>query len=308
MTDNLQVQFLAGASPSVAAFRKPLIALLQAQGIDQKWWLNEPHAGSETLLDQMGVPRGDLALDRGAINPARDFPAILRVARIILHRPNQIIVVYSLKLIIYAGLLGLILWPFLALRGVRLAAFIPGLGYALNKGHAKSRKQAIIQGLTMAVCRVAFLPYSNIVFTNSDNRPLIERLAWIRRKTTRTTVPGAGVDLQRFPKTARPAHTDVVRFIFVGRLLADKGVIELFDAVNNLRQTYPDRFSLSVVGAQDTSDLTSLNQDLFDDALASGHIELVGRKDDVGAEFAKAHVGVLPSYHEVSGISAYGPN
>jgi len=48
---------------------------------------------------------------------------------------------------------------------------------------------------------------------------------------------GIGLNLQDYPFT--PAPVDPVRFLFIGRLLAEKGIFEYVEAARLVKQQYP---------------------------------------------------------------------
>ena len=50
-------------------------------------------------------------------------------------------------------------------------------------------------------------------------------------------LPGSGVDLDRFNPGIKEPHSGPVRFLFAGRILADKGVNELISAVRSINSS-----------------------------------------------------------------------
>ena len=114
-----------------------------------------------------------------------------------------------------------------------------------------------------------------------------------------------GIDTDRFaPVSAeersawRKAHRipdDAFVFVYVGRLVKDKGVAELLHAFTRVHDTVPNAV-LVVVGTRDDTDpLTAA-----DDAELHAHkaIRAVGFQTDVRPALGAADVFVLPSYRE----------
>ena len=79
----------------------------------------------------------------------------------------------------------------------------------------------------------------------------------------------------------------------VGRLVAEKGYPELFEAVASL----PERYRLVVVGADDPEKPDALDRDMVDAARARG-AQFLGHRDDVDALYAAMDVFVLASHRE----------
>jgi glycosyltransferase involved in cell wall biosynthesis len=136
---------------------------------------------------------------------------------------------------------------------------------------------------------------THVVAQNEDDLQFLNRFA--RRPLAQTTLTrGSGVDLQRFQKQPLP-HNDPPKILFVGRLLREKGIFELVDAIRMLRATgQPFRFD--VCGSVDRGNRSSATSEQCDQWLAEGLIDTLQRVDDVRPHLAKADVVVLPSYRE----------
>jgi glycosyltransferase involved in cell wall biosynthesis len=136
-----------------------------------------------------------------------------------------------------------------------------------------------------------------------------EDLAWMVRlhvsRRDRTRLLGNGVDLTRFDparftaddRAALRAELGIgsgdVLVGSVGRLVAEKGYPELFEAVAAL----PQRYRLVVVGADDPEKPDALDRDMVEAARARG-VEFLGHRDDVDALYAAMDVFVLASHRE----------
>jgi glycosyltransferase involved in cell wall biosynthesis len=136
-----------------------------------------------------------------------------------------------------------------------------------------------------------------------------EDLATIRRlrlaPRDRATLLGNGIDLARFdrarfPETHRAATRralgiadDQVVVGCVGRLVAEKGFRELFDAARALG----DRFAFVVIGADDPDKRDALDGPALEDARRNG-VRLLGHRDDVDALYPAMDVFALASYRE----------
>jgi glycosyltransferase involved in cell wall biosynthesis len=116
----------------------------------------------------------------------------------------------------------------------------------------------------------------------------------VTRKQARV-LPGSGVDLDRFRPAVLSDGPPV--FLFVGRLLCDKGVIEFVEAARHLRQSRPTlRFQL--LGPIDEENRTSVLRNEIRHWEKDGIIEYLGECDDVRPFIAAATAVVLPSYRE----------
>ncbi len=85
-------------------------------------------------------------------------------------------------------------------------------------------------------------------------------------------------------------------FLFVGRLVKDKGIVELVTAFQDLQQKYQD-ISLVLVGPFET-ELDPLPNDIMEICTKHPKIVLTGFQQDVRPYFAISDVLVFPSYRE----------
>jgi glycosyltransferase involved in cell wall biosynthesis len=120
---------------------------------------------------------------------------------------------------------------------------------------------------------------------------------------------GNGVDLRRFdPKTVTPAERatareelgarspDDVVFGTVARLVNEKGIPELIEAAEHVRQDLP-RARFAIIGHHDASRSDDVSEAWLRRARAAG-IALLGHRDDVARLYAGMDVFVLPSHRE----------
>lgn len=114
-----------------------------------------------------------------------------------------------------------------------------------------------------------------------------------------------GIDLERFSRTEEVVaksenlcQKDVFTFLFVGRIVRDKGVNELVLAFSKLNQKYPAS-RLFLVGDYE-ADLDPINADTVNEINCNGAIKAVGPQygDNLLAYYAASDCFVFPSYRE----------
>jgi glycosyltransferase involved in cell wall biosynthesis len=139
------------------------------------------------------------------------------------------------------------------------------------------------------------------LFQNQEDLALMQRL----HLTRRARLLGNGVDLTRFDpaRISRAERStlraelgiddDAVLVGAVGRLVAEKGYPELFEAMERL----PDRFHLVVVGGVDPEKPDALAPELVERARSRG-VHLLGHRDDVDRWYGAMDIYVLASHRE----------
>jgi glycosyltransferase involved in cell wall biosynthesis len=97
-------------------------------------------------------------------------------------------------------------------------------------------------------------------------------------------------------------HTSVIELLFVGRIFPSKGIQDLVQAIQLLRQRANIPFRVRIVGDREWSDQAYLAQ--AEAAIAENRlgdiVQMLGTVDDTALEslYLEAHVFVIPFYHE----------
>lgn len=106
-----------------------------------------------------------------------------------------------------------------------------------------------------------------------------------------------GIDLEHYnPNEFDTSAHDGFTFVFVGRIVRDKGINELVSAFDRLRQEHRD-VRLVLVGAGE-DDLDPVAPETKERINRGEGIEAVGRQKDVRPFYAQADALVFPSYRE----------
>lgn len=136
-------------------------------------------------------------------------------------------------------------------------------------------------------------PASRVIVQNPDDRALFEYTVGVAPHRI-AVIRGSGVDITRYQPGPEPAGVPVA--VCVSRMLWDKGIGELVDAARLLK-TRGTALRIRLVGPGDDNPAAIPGAVLADWA-AEGIVEVVGASNDIPAEYANAHIAVLPSYRE----------
>jgi len=133
---------------------------------------------------------------------------------------------------------------------------------------------------------------------NQDDFLFLESHKLINKKKS-SLIPGSGIDTDIFNPNHFPEEKDNQKFnfIFVGRLLKDKGLIELYHAFEMLILDHPN-VHLNIVGIIDTDNPSALDIEQIQMYDEHPKITLYKNIEDVKPFLASADCLVLPSYRE----------
>ena len=275
-----RVAIVANSVWNLHKFRSGLTKALAAQG--HRVFLIAPPDGTQGKLEHLPATFLPLHhLNRQGTHPLRE----LRLARelYLLYRKHGIdrALHFTVKPVIYGSLAAR--WA-----GVESIATLTGLGYTFLHGHFTA-------ALMKRLYAFALRRTGTVFYHNPDDRALL-LAAGVGTPERSFVVGGSGLSLKEFP--LQPYDLAVGgRFLFVGRLLADKGIREFVDAAGIVRQKHPE-FSFHVVGAPDPGNPASITEEELAAWAAAGDVVFHGNVDDVRPHLTAASVVVLPSYRE----------
>ena len=114
---------------------------------------------------------------------------------------------------------------------------------------------------------------------------------------------GAGINLEHYmytPISSRQEEKDnssagekKMHFLYLGRIMKEKGIDELFTAMRRLHEKYGDRVVLDIVGFFEDEYKNTVEK-LVEDGIAVFH----GFQEETRPYYVMADCVVLPSYHE----------
>jgi glycosyltransferase involved in cell wall biosynthesis len=242
---------------------------------------NDPDPKWKDKLSEYGVRYLSFRVDRNGTSPVRDVRTFCDLYKIIKSEKPDKIFTYQAKTVIYGSLAA-------RLTGnSEVYPLIAGVGSILL-----SEKPSLIKSIVKAEYKAALSKAKNIFFQNKSDIEVYTKLG-IADKEKIVMINGSGVNLEKF--TPLPLPEDNV-FLFIGRLIVHKGVMEYLDAARIIKKKYPDTRFL-IVGPFDTNPTAITLQDLLP-YVEDGTVEYYGEQSDVREFLEKCRIFVLPSYRE----------
>lgn len=232
--------------------------------------------GRVEYLKNMGCTIEIVEIDRRGTSVARDGRLFFTLFKHIKSINPDLILTYTIKPNIYGGFLSSVLH-------IPYAANITGLGTSFEKGRALKRFITILYKNALAEANTVF-------FENSYNREVLLREG-IVTETQAYLLPGAGVDLSYFKLMPYPCDS-TFRFLYIGRVMKEKGIDELILAMKRLIKE-DKKCVLDVVGDCEDDYLKKIKV-----YVNKGWLVYHGKQSDVRPYILTADCFVLPSYHE----------
>lgn len=274
-----KILILANHYNTLRIFRRELLEELHRLGHELVVSIPPCDEENQSILEGYGcriIPTTEM--ERRGMNPVKDLGLLQRYRQMIRTEKPDLVIAYTIKPNIYGGL---------ACQWMKIPFFanVTGLGSAFQPGHEKMRK------LVSVLYRISLRKAQGIFFENQGNiDTLVE--SNIIRKEQAILMPGAGVNLQIFTPAPYPDENNGVRFLFVGRIMQEKGVDELFEAIRSIKSRYP-MAHFDFIGWYEDAYQRQVEQ-LQEEGLIHFH----GFQPEVRPYIKSCHCIVLPSWHE----------
>lgn len=290
MKTNKKISFIASVASSIYGFRQPLIAELLRQGHHVYAFVSEYTQSELDKIQTMGVIAIPYQLNRGGLNPFADIVATYKLTKQLKAIQPDLVFSYFAKPVIFGTLAAKMA------RVPKIFAMLEGLGYTFTEQpEGLSLKTKIVRKIQVILYRLSLPLADKVIFLNPDDpKDLLERYS-IKSQHVEV-LGGIGLNLADYPY--QPVSiSENIRFLFIGRLLKEKGIHEFIAAAKLVKIRYPNTI-FTVLGAIDEANLGALSQQELDAYIRSDLIEYPGQVSNVSEWIANSHVFVLPSYRE----------
>ena len=270
----MQILILANHSGGLYDFRKDLIAELKTHASVA---VAVPHNDRWDELNGLADRVIELPIDRRGMNPLHDGKLFRQYRAILGEIKPDLVLTYTIKPNIYGGLA-------CRMAHIPYAVNITGLGSAIENG-------GWLKNFVLALYRPALKGARVVFFENAGNRDTLAATGVVP-KGRDVVLHGAGVNLEDYPCQPYPQEGPV-RFLFVGRVMHEKGVDELFAAAKRMKQQYGEQVEFHMVGSFEEA-----YKPVMDQLEQAGVVKYHGYQSDMKPFYAMAGCVVLPSYHE----------
>jgi glycosyltransferase involved in cell wall biosynthesis len=284
----IRVAVIANGAFSIVNFRGALIAEMVRRGAEVFALAPDYDEELRSRVRQLGAEPVDIVLDRVGLRPLHDLLNTWKLSRELKRLEPDLTFGYFIKPVIFGAIAA---W----LAGVpRRYALIAGLGFVfIDTKRIPSASRRVLQAFTMFLYRVGLSLCDRVFFQNEDDRAHFVDAGAVRREKT-TILAGTGIDVDHFRQ--HPLPQGAPRFLFVGRMLREKGLKEFVEAARIVRQTHPE-CSFAMAGDVDPNP-GSLTKSEIEAFVEEGNSIWLGNLADIREELRNSTVFVLPSYRE----------
>lgn len=241
---------------------------------------------SQEIIDK-GIKFINLPFSRSGTNLVQEIKTLFKFYKIYNDIKPDIVHHITLKPVIY----GSIIARFLKIKGVVNA--VSGLGYNFT-----GDRMSLVSKVMLQMMRFGFNRNNiSIIFQNKDDFNELKNLKVISNRNIVFWIKGSGVDLNIFKTNTFPSF-DKIKILLPIRMLWDKGVQELYDASNLLKNKYNNDIQIILAGLADEDNKAGVSAQFLKSWENGEYVKWIGYQKDMFDVFNDCHIVILPSYRE----------
>lgn len=234
-----KILILANNDVGLFKFRKELIEVLLT---DYEVHIALPYGSFVDKLVEMGCIYHAIEFQRRGTNPLNDFNLLKAYDRLLRELSPMVVLTYTIKPNVYGGIV-------CAARKIPYITNITGLGTAVEN-------PGVLQIITTTLYKFALRKAKKVFFQNEANLLFMKNKGIVHDNYA--LLPGSGVNLKWYTPKQYPKG-DTLEFIFVARVMKEKGIDQFLDAAEYITKRYPNTH-FHIYGACDERYIDVLKQ------------------------------------------------
>ena len=263
----MKIAVITAATNTIPRFRIDMIDEFVRRGAEVVVFGDEPAGAWDGYFAGHGVSYRTYFVSRNGTNPAADLRTLRELRSLFREERPDKVFTYQAKPNVYGTL---------------------AAGSVFRASDPRSRLVGAVVG---AEYRAALRHARAVFFQNGEDVDLLASRRIVGREKA-VMVRGSGVNLSRFPRRPLPEGDS---FLFVGRLVRGKGVIDYLEAARIVKAAHPGA-ELHLVGPFDTNP-TALTREELRPYVDDGTVAYHGEQGDVRPFQEASSCFVLPSYY-----------
>jgi glycosyltransferase involved in cell wall biosynthesis len=279
-----KIAIVGNVSSSLLGFRKELLEKMVNEGYIVETFSCDLNSRYKKELENMGVTPRKYNLSRNGKNILTDLLTILELRRSFKKHRYDLILSYFSKPVIYSSL---------ATSSIESYALIEGLGSAFTIEPGE-QNDTLTKKILIFLFKIALPRNNKVIFLNEDDP--IDLLVKYKIEVPYEVLGAIGLDLNKFPVKLK-YNKKTLTFIFVGRLLKEKGILAYLSAAKTIKTKYGDKVRFIVAGTTDPENPSSISDAELNTAIKDNMVDYRGHVPNISALLLESDVFILPSYY-----------
>ena len=284
-----RIIILNNTAQNILGFRKHFIQFLVTCNYEVYTMATDFTLETKKKVETLGAIPIDYTFARGGLNPFADLKNMKQLEYIFNKIQPDILFASFAKPVIFGTLAAK------KVRIPKIIAMLEGLGFSFTEQpNEQTLKAKIIKQIQVFLYKLSLPKADTVIFLNPDDpKDLLDK--YHIRVKRREVLGGIGLDLKEYSFNNAP--TNPVSFIFVARLLREKGIFEYLQAAQIIKEKHPNVI-FKVVGDLDTQNPGSIKKEELENNIQREIIIYPGYVNNIKQWITQSSVFVLPSYRE----------
>ena len=285
-----KILIIGTVASSFYGFRADLIRAMREKQYKVYAFTSEYTDSDLKKIESLGAIPVTYELNRGGLNPLADILATYKLSKKIRDIKPDLVFSYFSKPVIFGTIAAKLA------KVPQIIGMLEGLGYTFTQQpEGLSKKTELIKKVQVFLYKLALPKLDHLIFLNNDDQIdlLINNNITVRHTHI---LGGIGLDLKQY-KYSPANQTLPIQFLFIGRLLKEKGIHDFIAAAQIVKAKFPQT-TFTVLGGIDEANLGALTKSELTQYIDKKVINYPGYVENIADWIKKSHVFVLPSYRE----------
>lgn len=281
-----KILIVGATSWSILHFRGDFIKALIKEGFEVYTAVDVYEKDIHNKLNAIGAITLTCRLQRTGLNPFMDLKTIADLKKIMTNNKIDLVIPYTIKPVIYGSIAAIA-------TETKVISLITGLGISFSGLNFKSK---ILQLLNEQLYKRYVAKNEAIIFQNKDDYQLFLDRKILNKNKKVAIVSGSGVNLEKFSfKNYNISPKETLSFLFIARLIEEKGIVLYLRASKILKEKYPN-VEFHIIGSADTSSSSTILAEI-NELNEKGFIIYHGSQSNISEHLKQNDVFVLPSFY-----------
>ena len=262
-------------------FRRDIIQHFKEQGKAIVLVVIKSEADEKYLEELIGIKVYTIDVSRTSTNPLNDLRFFSSFWKILGKEKPDYVFNYTIKPNIYGAIA-------CHLRGIPCTDMMAGLGYTFTNNNISSKIARTLYRIGLACAQHLFL-------LNEENVQAVKKLKLCNDKKIIWLKGGEGVNLNHYQYFNN--ETQSITFLFIARLIEEKGYRQFVRAAKIIREKYPD-VQFHVVGEYDFTYPKAISKEEVEKDVEDGYIKYMGVTTNMLDFYSRpGYIICIPSYY-----------
>ena len=235
-------------------------------------------------IKHKGIDFKKFSIERSSTSIIKNLKSLMELKRIIKEISPDVVHSVTLKSILLSNLV------LLFNKKVKKVNAVSGMGYLFTS----KRASIATYGFKFILRAIIKFGRPHFIFQNLDDLKEFKKLGL---KESYTIIKGSGVNKDEFDYFP-PKTNEKINITFTGRILKDKGVIDLIKAIKLLPEHIKSNIIVNIYGKIDKENPAHINEDELKSLLIPNLILWHGHSDKIKKNLIDSDIYCLPSYRE----------